>query len=101
MAVRAATGLLRRGLTVGEGARGRPGLAGLGEGWVGGGEAVAGRDGEDDLLVAVGSAQVGEGEGESGDDVAAAGGVQGGVGVVAADPDLAVSGSTRVGCRSS
>lgn len=35
-----------------------------------------------------GPPQVGEGEGESGDDIAAAGGVEGGVRVVATDKDL-------------
>jgi hypothetical protein len=48
-----------------------------------------GVDGQDDLLVALGTAEVGDGERESGDDVAAAGGVQGSVGVVSADQDLA------------
>jgi hypothetical protein len=54
------------------------------------GRAVGGDgvDGEDDLSVAFGSAEVGERPGESGDDGSAAGGVPAGVAVVAVDDDL-------------
>ena len=45
--------------------------------------------GQDDLLVALGSPQVGESEGQSGHDLAASGGMQCGVGVVATDDDFA------------